>query len=91
MTPQAYIDKLASEFSKLKQNRKPLTQEERSQVMNSKAVWRHGPRGEETPAVWKSNLNGKTYYITNTHRAYKKAPTIKGAISNYHNFIKETA
>lgn len=78
-------------FEQLKENQVPLTDEERDQVMKSKAVWHHGPNGEETPAVWKSVVNGKTWYVTHTHRAYNKRPTIKGAIYRYHSFIKDTA
>jgi len=80
------------DFSKLQKNKVPLDPDERSKVMASKAVWHHGPNGEETPAVWKSvNKKGKTTYITHTHRAYNTASTLKGAISRYHKFIKGTA
>lgn len=79
-------------FKSLEKNKVPLEPEEREIVMKSKAVWHHGPHGEETPAVWKSkDRNGKVTYITNTHRAYNTATTLKGAISRYHNFIKGTA
>lgn len=81
-----------NEFKKLQDNKVDLTPEERKLVMNRKAVWHHGSNGEETPAVWKSiNKNGKVTYITNTHRAYNTASTLKGAISRYHKFIKGTA
>jgi hypothetical protein len=60
--------------------------------MKRKAVWHHGPRGEETSAVWKSEKpDGSFVYITNTHRAYQVRSTLKGAISIYHSFIKGTA
>lgn len=79
------------EMKTLKKNKKPLTDDERKLVMSNDAVWHHGPKGEETPAVWKSVINGKTWYVTNTHRAYQAKPTIKGAIKAYHDFIKSTA
>jgi hypothetical protein len=85
--------KRRSSLEVLKANQKPLTEEERNLIMERKAVWHHGPNGEETPAVWKS-VNPKTkkpIYVTNTHRAYNKAPTLKGAINRYHKFIKGTA
>ncbi len=63
----------------------------RLEVMKSKAVWHHGPKGEETPAVWKSIVKGETYFITNTHRAYNITRTLKGTIDRYHKFIKGTA
>jgi hypothetical protein len=90
------IEKIAKEkmdFKTLQKNRVPLTAEERSQVMGKKAVWHHGPNGEETPAVWKSvdKKTGKVTYVTNTHRATAYAPTVEGAISKYHKFIKGTA
>lgn len=76
----------------LKENKIPLTDEERDEVMKAKAVWHHGPNGEESPAVWKSkNSKGEITYVTNTHRAYQTAPTLKGAIKEFHDFIKSTA
>ena len=81
-----------TKFQRLKLNKKPLTNLERAKVLAAGAVWHHGPNGERTPAVWKSvNSNGKVTYITNTHRAYNIAPTLRGAIRRYHSFIKGTA
>ena len=84
----------ASDFEKLKKNKKPLTDEERKLVMNKKAVWHNhpDPKKNPIPAVWKSVAkNGKTTFVTHTHRAYNTAPTCKGAIKCYHDFIKGTA
>ena len=85
--------KAKSKFKILQDNKVPLTPEERSLVMQRKAVWHHGPNGEESPAVWKSinPKTKKTTYITHTHRAYQSRPTVQGAISIYHSFIKGTA
>ena len=81
-----------SAFASLKQRRVPLTPEERKLVMGRGAVWHHGPNEEDTPAVWKSEgSDGKTVYVTNTHRAYNTAPTLDGAIARFHKFIKSTA
>lgn len=81
-----------SHFEVLKANKVPLTAAERKKVMDKKAVWHHGPHGEPTPAVWKAkDSRGQTTYVTNTHRAYNEAPTLEGAISRYHKFIKGTA
>ena len=79
------------DFQTLKKYRVALSTEERDTVMASKAVWHHGPGGKESPAVWKSVIGSQTIYITNTHRAFNMAPTLKGAISRYHKFIKSTA
>ena len=82
----------AAKFETLEKNKKPLSDEERKLVMDRKAVWHHGQNGAPSPAVWKSvNKDGKTTYVTNTHRAYNTAPTLKGAIGKYHSFIKGTA
>lgn len=81
-----------SEFQKLKDNKVPLTDEERAKVMKADAVWHHGPNGEATPAVWKSKDNkGNITYVTHTHRAYNTAKSLQACINKYHNFIKGTA
>lgn len=82
-----------SEIERLKDNKIPLTDEERKIVMDADAVWHFSPSNKPSPAVWKSK-NPKTEkitYVTNTHRAYNTAPTLKGAISKFHDFIKGTA
>jgi predicted nucleotidyltransferase len=79
------------EIGTLKKNKNPLTDEERKMVMDAHATWHHGPNGEKTPAVWKAAINGKTWYVTNTHRAYQAKPTIKGAIRAFHDVIKQTS
>jgi len=75
-------------MQKLKNNKIPLTPEERKEVLIKKAVWNNGDA-----AVWKSKdpKTGKITYVTNTHRAYNIAPTLKGAIERFHKFIKSTA
>lgn len=85
--------KKKSKFKKLQDNKVPLTDEERAEVMKRKAVWHHGLNGEATPAVWKSKnkKTGEVTYVTHTHRAYNTAKTLKGAIGRYHDFIKGTA
>lgn len=81
----------ASKMETLKKNKKPLTDEERTQCMKAGAVWHQGPHGEETPAIWKSvGKDGKATYVVNTHRAYQTASSMKGAIAKYPE-IKETA
>jgi len=92
--PRTFIEYLneSNGFKKLQDNKVNLTTDERKLVMSKKAVWHHGKNGGESPAVWKSvDKNGKTTFITNTHRAYNTAPTCKGAIARYHKFIKGTA
>ena len=82
----------ASDFEQLQKNKKPLTTEEREECLKKKAVWHHGRNGAPSPAVWKSvNKNGKTTYVTHTHRAYNIASSLKSAIGKYHSFIKGTA
>lgn len=81
-----------SSFQVLKENKVALTPKERATVMENKAVWHHGPNGKPSPAVWKSeDSKGKATFVTNTHRAYNTAPTLKGAVGRYHKFIKSTA
>jgi len=78
-------------FETLQKNKVKLTEEERNTVMKAKAVWHHGPNGEETPAVWKSKIKDKVYYVTHTHRVYQAKRTLQAAINAFHNFIKSTA
>jgi len=78
------------EMKTLEKGRTTLDPQERAEVMRRGAVWHHGPSGEETPAVWKSVVNGKTWYVCATHRAMQVRPTLKGAISAF-RFIKTTA
>jgi hypothetical protein len=76
----------------LKENKIPLNNDERNTCLKAKAVWHHGPNGEESPAVWKSkNSKGEIIYVTNTHRAYQTDPTLDGCIKKFHDVIKDTA
>ena len=76
----------------LRKNAVRLTDEERDEVMRRKAVWHHGPKGEETPAVRKAEIDGKTWYWCGTHRAWSGAkPTLKGAINAFHRTVKRTS
>ena len=93
-------EKKKSEFQRLQDNKIPLTDDERKEVFAKDAVWHYnrsrdpntGKMVEKVSAVWKAkDSNGKIWYITNTHRAWQKRPTLKGAISIYHRFIKGTA
>jgi hypothetical protein len=82
-----------SHFEVLKKNKVPLTDEERKKCLDTDTVWNFSHLNKPTPAVWKS-VNPKTKkvtYVTNTHRAFNTAPTLKGAIARYHDFIKGTA
>ena len=82
---------MENDMDLLKKHKKPLTSQELDTVLKAEAVWHHGPNGAATSAIWKSVKNNKTTYVTNTHRAYNTASTLKGAISRYHKFIKGTA
>lgn len=80
-------------FKNLQDNKVALTKEERAEVMKKKAVWYFSPGNKPSPAVWKSKhpKTGKITYVTHTHRAYNTAPTLKGAIGRFHDFIKSTS
>lgn len=82
------LSEKVSEFERLKRNKVKLSDEERKKVADAKAEWSDGGS-----AVWKSVCpkTGKTTYVTHTHRAYNTAPTVEGAISRFHKFIKSTA
>jgi hypothetical protein len=79
------------QFKTLKKNRKTLSDEERREVMAGNAFWHHGPGGEESPAVWKSVVNGETWYCSNTHRAFQADKTIKAAIRAFHDVVEPSS
>ena len=85
-----YSSSKGPKMETLKKNKVALTEEERKEVMDRGAVWHHGPNGEESPAVWKAEVKGETWYVCNTHRAYQCKPTLKGAINSY-KFIETTS
>lgn len=88
------VEHLGESYSmdQLKKNRLPLTSTERAECMKKEATWHHGPNGEATPAVWKSQLeDGKVLFVTNTHRAMQVKNSLSAAINSYHDFIKGTA
>jgi len=88
---EKYDGREGPEWKTLKKNTVKLSDAERKQVMDADATWHHGPKGEATPAVWKAVVRGVAWFVTNTHRAFNVRPTLKGAISRYHKFIKGTA
>lgn len=90
---ELFLYEKKNSFEVLKANKKPLTPEEREEVMKSGAVWHmSSDNGAASPAVWKSeDSKGKKTYVTHTHRAYNTAPTLRGAIGRFHKFIKGTA
>lgn len=77
-------------MAKLKRGKVALTAKERKQVMDAGAVWHYSHQDKPTPAVWKSVVNGKTWYCCNTHRAGVCKPTLRGAISAY-KWVETTA
>jgi len=86
------FEKFASpKMDTLKSNKVKLSDEEREKVMKAKAVWHPGNKDEPVPAVWKSEVRGETWFVTNTHRAYQAEKTLDAAIKAFHNFIKGTA
>jgi len=91
LVQEAYKGGKGPKFKILKKNKRPLTTSERETVMRQKAVWHHGPNGEPSSAVWKAVVEGVTWYVTNTHRAYNLTNSLQGTIKRYHDFIKSTA
>ena len=77
-------------MEKLKKGRKELEPDERRMVIRKGAVWRDSGQVKPTPGIWKSVVNGKTYYVCNTHRASAVKPTLKQAIKAF-AFIKTTS
>jgi len=76
----------------LKKNRRTLTPSERKRVLDAGAVWHHSPTGaeQETPGVWKAVVDGKDWFVCNTHRAYQAKTTLDAAIKAF-EFIRTTS
>jgi hypothetical protein len=84
--------KKRSSFEILKSNKIELSKEERQECLDADAVWHHGNQKSPSPAVWKGkNSKGDIVYVTNTHRLYQTAATLKGAIKKFHDVVKQTA
>jgi len=88
--PPMVLETRHPKMKALKDNRVELDDAERKEVMRRGAVWHKSPGGKASPAVWKSEIRGKTYYVCNTHRAMQVKPTLKGAIRAF-DFIATTA
>lgn len=87
----AYVGGRGPKFKALQKGRVNLAPEERALVIKRDARWSKGPNGNRNLAVFKSVVNGKTWYTTHTHRAYNVTKTLKGTINRFHKFIKSTA
>jgi lipopolysaccharide biosynthesis glycosyltransferase len=80
-----------SDFNYLKDHKIKLDDEEREQAMKAGCVWHFSNHDKPCCAIWKAKQkDGKIVYGSNTHRAWRKAPTLKGAINDF-KFIKSTS
>ncbi len=77
--------KRSPEMDTLKKHKKQLSDEEKELVRERGATWSDGSIG-----IWKSEVNGKMWYVSATHRAYSAKPTLRGAISAF-DFIQSTS
>jgi hypothetical protein len=90
MTFKEYYIIEGHEFKKIKENKIPLTDEERNEAMKAKAVWNF--TDSPSCAIWKSkDSKGKIIYGSNTHRCYQVSNSLQGAIKKYHDVVKGTA
>ncbi len=64
----------------LKKHRQQLEPEERRMVLRRKAVWHDTGERKPTPGVWKAVVDGKSWYVSNTHRAVSIKPNLGAAI-----------
>jgi hypothetical protein len=79
-----------SEFAILKASRKPLEGDEKAKAMKAGCVWHF--TGHPTCAIWKgTDTAGKSWYVSNTHRAYSKDKTLDQAIKRWHNYVEPSA
>lgn len=78
-------------FATLKKHKVKLEPEERAKAIKAGATWHKGPNGEATCAIWKSVVNGKTYFGCNTHRCFQVKSTLDAAIRAYHDVVEPSA
>jgi hypothetical protein len=76
-------------MDKLKEHRVKLDPQERNMVIRKQAVWPQSG-GKPVPGVWKAVIEGKSWYVCNTHRAAAIKPTLRAAIKAF-EFIKTTS
>ena len=83
-----YINESATpSIKKLKDGRKSLNDEEETKARKAKAIW-----GDDNHlAIWKSEINGSTYYVSNTHRTYAANTSLEKTISDFHDFVKDSS
>jgi hypothetical protein len=75
----------------LKKHKVKLTDEERTQAMDAGAVWKPCNHDGPVCAIWKSVVNGRSWYGCNTHRLYAARPTLKGAIRAFHDNVEPSS
>ncbi len=85
---EGYNPRTGPKFKVLHKNKVKLTPEERALVKERGAEWNCD---HHRSAVFKSVVNGKTWYVTYTHRCYNVTATLKACIKRFHDFIKGTA
>ena len=61
---QIMLPEGAPDLKVLKKHRRTLSDDEREKVVDAGATWEDGK-----PGVWKAEVDGETYYVSNTHRA----------------------
>ena len=85
------LNEKKTEIKTLKDNKIKMDDDERQEAIKAKCVWHPVNHDKPVCAIWKSkDSKGKTWYCSNTHRAYAKSPTLKGAIKKFPS-IKDTA
>lgn len=80
----------STEFQVLKKNKKPLDAQEKEEAMKAGAVWHFSD--SPTCAIFQTkNSKGEKFYFSNTHRAYAKDKTLKGAIRSFKNIVEPSS
>lgn len=73
ITAWAIVEQLLEEspdLATLKKNRRSLNPEEREQAKSA------------AMSIWKAIVDGKTWYVSNTHRAYSAKTSLSAAIKS---------
>lgn len=83
---QVAISESTPNLKQLKKKRRSLSDDEWEKVQDAKAVWEDGKSG-----VWKAVIDGKTFYVANTHRTSAINSSLDATIKDFLGYVKDSS